>query len=293
MRAKLTLIIVGFSRWRGASLLLLCGLLSACSTTSLVYNRLDFIARWEAGKYVSMTDAQKAQFDAQFQTFWGWHRREELPRWVAELRGMADALDQPLSREALGRTAEHYGEAWDRIMAHLVPLACALGPGLSADQVDELLAEADEDIAELVREQIEPPPDEVLHDTERELDKALRRWFGSLDDAQRGVIAEWNRARPSVAPAWVAYRRSWREALGETLQQRQTPAFCPEMTTLLTEGSSLWTPDQQAIFAENQVQWLNLFERLLPSLSPKQREHAQRRLRDLADAFAALAVEPR
>ncbi len=293
MRSKLTLIIVGFRRWRGAFLLLLCGLLSACSTASLVYNRLDLIARWEAGKYVSMSDAQKAQFDAQFQAFWDWHRREELPRWAAELRGMADALDQPVSRDALAQTAAHYGEAWDRIMARLVPLACALGPGLSADQVDELLAEADEDIAELVREQIDPAPDELLHDTEREINKALRRWFGPLDEAQRTRIADWNRARPQVAPAWVAYRRSWRQALGETLQRRQTPAFCTEMTTLMTDGSSLWTPQQQAIFTENRGQWLDLFQRLLPSLSEKQREHAQRRLRELADAFASLTIEAR
>jgi len=289
MRAKLTLIIVGFRHWRGALALLLCGLISACSTTSLVYNRLDLIARWEAGKYVSMTDAQKAQFDAQFLIFWDWHRREELPRWAAELRGMADALDQPLSRDTLNRTAEHYGEAWDRIMAQLVPLACTLGPGLGPDQVDELLAEADEDIADLVREQIEPGPDQVAEASGRELAKALRRWFGSLDDDQRALIADWNRARPPVAEAWVAYRRRWREALGDALAQREHPDFCAQMKTLLTDGSSLWTPEQDRIFAQNQAQWLDLFGQLLPSLSAKQKEHAQRRLRELADTFTELA----
>jgi hypothetical protein len=289
MRSKLTLIIVGFRRWRGAFLLLMCGLLSACSTTSLIYNRLGFLARWEAGRYVSFDSAQKAQFDVQFEQFWDWHRREELPRWVAELRHMADTLDQPVSRAALSATAEHYGEAWDRIMAHLVPLACALGSGLSGDQVDELLAEADEDIADLVREQIEPGPDEVAKDSEREIAKALRRWFGSLDDDQRALIADWNRARPPVAEAWVAYRRRWRDALGDALAQRESPDFCPQMKTLLTDGSRLWTPEQEQIFARNQAQWLDLFGQLLPSLSEEQREHAQRRLRELADTFAELA----
>ena len=43
-------------------------LLSGCSATQLIYNRVDILVRWYLDDYVSLDREQQARFDARFDT---------------------------------------------------------------------------------------------------------------------------------------------------------------------------------------------------------------------------------
>lgn len=271
--------------------LLVLGLtIAGCSTVRLAYERLDWIARWHAGHYVSFTRAQWAVFNDSFAEFWRWHREEELPVWIAELRGLAartETLDR-IDRQQLAQMSERYGRTLRRVTARLAPLACALGPGLSDAQTEELLAAVDEDVDDFRSEHVERSPEQARQDTLAAIEKPLRRWLGHLDDEQRRLIREWNDARPSVARDWLDYRRRWRSELATTLAQRREASFCPRIERLIARGSELWTDTQQRAFAADRARWLDLFAALLPTIDDDQRQHARRKLLALARDFDAV-----
>lgn len=266
--------------------------LAACSAARLAYERLDWLARWEVGRYVSLTAEQKAVFDREFTTVWQWHRREELPLWIDELRSMARQLEPGTSveRTQLESLSARYGDLMGRLSGRLAPIACTLGPQLDAKQVQELLGEVDDDIDELRDEQVDVDPADARKALTRDIDKGLRRWVGALSGDQMQLIETWVAARPSIAGDWLEYRRRWRTELAAVLAQREEPAFCGRVTSLVTNGAALWTEAQKQAFARNRAHWLDLFATLIPTLTAEQRRQAQQRLRELADELATAAA---
>lgn len=265
---------------------------AGCSAARLAYERLDLLVRWELGRYVSLTAGQRTVFDREFGAFWQWHRQEELPLWVEELRGLAAQLEPGTSvdRGQLEATSEHYGDIMRRLSEHLVPIACALGPQLDAEQVQELLEEVDDDIDELRSELVDIEPADARKALNSEIGKGLRRWIGALSAEQKQLVETWVMARPSVAGDWLDYRRRWRGELESVLARRSDPTFCDRAATLVANGASLWTEAQKQAFARNRERWLDLFDTLIPTLTAEQRRHTQQRLRELADELAAAAA---
>ncbi len=272
--------------------LLMCAsvFLGACSAPRFAYERLDWIARWQVGRYVSLTDEQTARFDAGFAEAWQWHRREELPMWVAELRQLAATVDAPMPPERISALTERFSQSIGRVVARLAPLACTLGPSLSDRQVADILETIDEDNDEFREEQIEPTDAAVRKFNLKTLEKSLRRNFGALTPAQQARLRERNNARPSIAPEWLAYRQRWRAELATILEQRQSADFCPALTGLLLDGETLWTEEQKEAFTADRAQWLALFAELAPTLTGEQRKRARQRLTETADDLARLTT---
>lgn len=274
-------------------LLLLCAAcIAGCSATQFAYQRLDFLARWELDKYVDMTPEQRTRFDVEFGLFWDWHRRSELPRYAATLRQIAARTDTPPDAAELARWSEQYGALWNDALEHLMPLFCSLGGSLSDAQVRSLLARADDDLADYAEDAVDGRETDLRDRAERSLNKSLRRWLGDLTPEQRQRLHEWNRTRPWIAPEWLAFRRSWRDALADTLAARQAPGFCPRLSSLVMGGDALWTETQRADFAANRERWLALFADLGPSLTPAQRQHLRKQLLGLAADLDALSTAP-
>lgn len=274
--------------------LLLVAVVAGCSTVRLAYERLDLIARWQANRYVSFTPAQRTRFDAGFAEIWRWHRQHELPLWTGELRRLAartETLDT-VDRAQLAQMSERYGRMLKRTTGQLAALACTLGPSLSEEQTEELLATVDEDVAEFREEHVERSAERRRKDALAALEKPLRRWIGRLHEDQRELLRQWNDARPSVAQDWLDYRGRWRAELAATLAQRHGPDFCPRIERLIVRGSELWTDTQKQTFAADRERWLDLFAALLPTLDARQREHLRQRLLTLAEDLDA-AAQPR
>lgn len=275
---------------RGAAALagMLCLLVAGCSITGFAYERLDWFARWQVGRYVTLTPAQRVQFDSGFAAVWQWHRNEVLPRWIDEMRALAANVGEPRSAAQFGEMADRYGGELRAVFERLMPLVCAIGPQLDDGQVAEILEAVDEDIVELREEEIEPEPAAVRKMALKNLEKTLRRNLGGLDPAQRKQLREWIAARPAVAPDWLDYRQRWRDRLAATLQRRGEAAFCGEIAALLFDGNTLWTDTQRAAFTNDRALWLQMLAALQPTLSPEQKQRLRERLRETADALAPL-----
>lgn len=263
--------------------------LNGCSLTQLAYNRADVMARWELSNYLRLDATQQATFDAGFRELWDWHRQHELPIYVLALRTLADT-ELPLDETRLEALSQALRQHWQRLIQASTALSCALGPTLSDAQVTSLLAGVDDKNQEYARRHADPPAERQRRATERQLRKQLDRWTGPLNREQRAWVRQWTDTRELTATPWLAYRRQWRDALAQTLEDRHGPAFCARVRTLLLDGESLQTPEQRAVFDRNHRQWISFLADLGQTLSTEQQQHLRSRLRELAQDLERLTM---
>ena len=81
-------------------------LLTACSSTTFVYNRLDFLLPWYLNDYVDLDRSQKDDLDELLYPFLQWHRSEELPQYLKILDQIEQSLDRTMRPEDVADIAE-------------------------------------------------------------------------------------------------------------------------------------------------------------------------------------------
>lgn len=170
---------------RLATLLALGALLGliGCSSVTLAYNQFPLLAGLWVDHYLDLDSGQRSQLKAQLQALQAWHRREELPQWLALLRQAQSALDDGGATAdellALERGAR---ASVERTLQRAAPLAGPLLAGLGPEQWRHLQKELDDKTAEW-REKQSPPggPDERA----KRYVNNLERWLGDLDRSTR------------------------------------------------------------------------------------------------------------
>ena len=85
------------SQWRKYCLVFCLLLLGACSGTTFVYNRLDFVLPWYVDDYAELNSQQDVYLDELLAPFLTWHRNQELPAYIEIIDGIEGRLDQPLT----------------------------------------------------------------------------------------------------------------------------------------------------------------------------------------------------
>ena len=60
--------------------------LVGCSSTTFIYNRIDFLLPWYLESYVDLNQEQRKNLNELLEPFFEWHREEELPKY-AEIIG--------------------------------------------------------------------------------------------------------------------------------------------------------------------------------------------------------------
>jgi hypothetical protein len=117
----------------------LLAVLVACGT-QFVYNRLDWLTHYYLSSQVSLDGSQSRELRRGLESFFAWHRRNELPRYAAFLDRMANDTSRPVSFTQL-ETGRHQIETFMRdAVSHGAPDAARWFNGLRPEQVDELFA---------------------------------------------------------------------------------------------------------------------------------------------------------
>jgi len=127
--------------------LMLC-LVSGCSATQFIYNRVDIVIRWYLDDYVSLSRDQQAQFDERLDDLLSWHRQEELPSYVTLLDDTLVILDEGVPVESARLMADRIEAAANRIQGPFLNLLLSTGQTLDLSQrqgfVETLLVKQDE-----------------------------------------------------------------------------------------------------------------------------------------------------
>jgi hypothetical protein len=169
---------------RLAVLLSLAALLAiaGCSSLTLAYQQLPLAAGLWANSYFDLDGAQRERLKAQIQSWREWHRREELPRWLALLQQAHQALEGGVTRDELLALEGAARASAERCLQHAAPLAAPLLAGLRPEQWQHLQRKMDEKTAEWRERNADP---DGAEERGKRFSNNLERWLGDQDRSTR------------------------------------------------------------------------------------------------------------
>jgi hypothetical protein len=157
--------------------------LGGCSSLSLAYNQLPFLGGLWIDSYLDLDSAQQARMKDKLRAWQAWHRKEELPQWVALLRQAGAALDDGVMTADELLALERAGRASaERCLQHAAPLAAPVLADLRPEQWQHLQKKIDEKNAEW-RENNTGRDGQI--ERGKKYASTLERWLGDLDRATR------------------------------------------------------------------------------------------------------------
>lgn len=234
---------------------------------------------------------QQRRFDADFAELWNWHRDSELPRYARDLRALARAAGQPLTPTEVGNWSRLIDTHWNDVVSKLAPRACAQLAAVDDAQVASTLKRVDRNIAKDTDELVTPPEAIVRADRERLIVRALERWLGELEPAQRSSVERWNMRRELTYGAWLDERRLWRARFAKALAARRSAAFCGELEKLFRRPGTGSAGELRTRFDMDRGRWVVLLAELSTTLSDRQREHLRAELLELGAELDALSAD--
>lgn len=275
-----------------AALLAVVALLAACGALKMTYNRLDWIAAWQVGRFVDLEPPQRDLFDDGFREFWRWHRGTQLTLYVRDIRELAANLDRPLTaprvEEWLGRSQEHLA----RTLQELVPDTARVLRSFDDAQVAELVDNLAERRRERAEESGNMTTEELREDAEERMVRNLKKWTGTLTREQKQRIRRWAAERAYAGSVWQQYQEAWASAFTELLAHRHEAGFEAKLAAIFGEARVPYSEDMRKVQAHNRHAWIAVMADLSAMLTPDQRKHVQAKLRELAADLEELSQQP-
>lgn len=269
--------------------ILLGALLSACSQVKLAYNRVDTLAGWYVGSYVSLNDEQDEKMDAALEDLLQWHCGEELPRYADALDAIAnDAERGAVNAAMIDYWSTEVDTAWDRLAERVLPATVEILMSLDPQQVDEL----EQNLAEKLAENREEfaSSDYSSERRAKRIEKNLRRWLGKLEPAQRERVVRWEQASRPLLPSWNDSRENWNRLFIDTLRSTSEERE-KQLYALLSSPEQFRSDEHLAEGAEWRAGFSAMLEDIYAMSTPKQRDRSASELRAWRDDFSELACQ--
>lgn len=263
--------------------------LTACSRVGLAYRNLDLLIPWSLNDYLSMTDSQRTDFDAQLDEHLRWHCVQQLPRyrlWVASAREMT--AGPQISEVELAARFDEAKTAIDEIARRIAPSTVQMLRDLDEDQIAELGAALDKDISERRKKYVETPVEEQIEERAKRMEKRLAPWYGKLSAGQKARVLAWSRSLGANNSEWIENRALWQNTLKAALARRDASDFEQRIADLLQRRQQQWTPEYRQIFADAERAARDLLVDVHQQSTPEQRQRLQARLSDLQKELAEI-----
>ena len=194
-------------------------LLGGCSSTTFVYNRLDFLLPWYLGDYVDLDRQQAALLEESMQPVLYWHRMQELPLYVVLLDDMDVLLDSPLDGADIEELSADVEDAFSRLQSKTLEMLLSLGEELSQSQVDDFLEVLEEEQGEYEEKYLTRDDEKYVAEAYENLLDNAQDYLGRLDRAQRAGLEQAAGQLQRSDAAWLNERRKWLEQLREQLRR--------------------------------------------------------------------------
>ncbi|GAB5452940.1 MAG: hypothetical protein Hals2KO_32680 [Halioglobus sp.] len=270
--------------------LLFCVLfLASCSSTSFVYNRLDFLLPWYINGYTDLDRDQEAFLDQRLQPFLDWHRARELPCYVVLLDDMESALQEPVSAADLAGITRNFELAWYRTQDEALEWLFELGAQLTVDQVEEFLAELDEEQEELEEKYLDRSDEEFHEEGYDNLRENVQDYLGRLQKEQRELMRTASEKLQRSDRHWLAERAAFIDEL--RLEMAREPGWEERVRALIHRQAENPAPEYAQVLEHNITVIQELVAQLLNDRTEKQDAHLRRKLAALRGDLQKLAAQ--
>lgn len=279
------------SKW----LLVFCSvvLLSGC-VVRVAYNMLDWLMLWKAEKLVNLVDSQEDEAKAALKDFHQWHRRTQLPLYIAYLTEFKTRItDGKFTGTSVHAETDKVQDLADLSLNHLMPDIVRILATLSDTQVEELMENLEVERQEFIDEYVDISPRKQIKKRRDDLQKHLTRWSGSLSKEQKSWIEEWAQSMVDYeAPTAVQQQQILQRVAKLMAARADTERLHKGLSEVLFYRTDNWDPDIQKIYDHNQDLTYTLIARILNSLSDRQKARFHKRLDNYIDDFRKLSEAP-
>jgi len=283
------------TRWLKAALLMLAlAAIAGCSLLRFGYGQLDHYAAWRADAYFDLDAEQRHDFAKRFARLHEWHRYNQLPDYAAFLRAAAEREQRGLTPDDVLWLIEGVKQRYRVAVAHAAPDMAALLMTVTPAQLEHLRHRWDQDNRRFARDyRLDGSATEQRQARVRRVLDRLNDWTGPLTSEQEQKIA----ALAGEATSFHRLRhedrmRRQREFLDLMAQRGHRASFAERLGRWLLA----WEEGRDPEFARQAREWerrqAELYAAAGRMLTPQQRAHVQRRIKNYMDDFTRLAQRP-
>ncbi|TXS93668.1 hypothetical protein FV139_08480 [Parahaliea maris] len=267
-------------------------LVTGCSSTTFLYNRLDFLVPWYVDDYVELDRGQEQVLDELLEPFLEWHREEELPRYVTLLHDAEAMLDSDgLTLGEIRELTRGMELAGDRVQTRSLDWLLAMGEQLSDEQVAEFITNLEEKQAELEEKYLERDQEEYREDAYDRLLDNLDDYLGRLDRKQKETLRTAVAGLDRSDELWLAERQAWTDRLKALLQRE--PGWQDAVRVAVASRWDSASPEYRVMYEQNVSVIQGAVMEVVNTRSKQQDRHLRRKVHNLREDFLALSREGR
>jgi len=275
---------------RNIVILILCLVLSGCIGARFVYNQLDWFTVFYVSGLFDLDKEQKEDLRATVDGHFQWHREHQLPQYAAFCRDLDEQMGGTITPEMLELRYQKMLVIWDEFMVYTMPDAAAFLLSLRDEQIDDFLANVEEDNEELRDEYGGRSLEERLERREKAAIKGIQRVTGRLNEDQKELIRSYMGTLHDNSEEWLKRRRQWQTDFRDLLQSRPPePEFSARLNKLMLEPNADDGEEYRRKVDENRQIIFEMISALSGQLTDKQRKRVRNRLQGYAEDFEYLA----
>ena len=194
-------------------------LLVGCSTTTLIYNRIDFLVPWYLGNYVELTKSQKQYLDELLIPFFSWHRYEELPKYLEIINSTKNILEGEVKPEGIATISSNVEKSWFRLEIEGLVWMTKLVINLNDEQIQSFLQVMQKKATEYENKNLGRSDNDYRQDIYEKIRDNLQRFMGELSQQQLSVVKAYSEDMHRVDGVWLQNRKALLVSLSSILER--------------------------------------------------------------------------
>jgi len=269
---------------------------AGCGLIKIGYRNGDRVGLFMIDRYFDLSNEQEQFVKPRLHQLLVWHRRTQLPDYVAFATELQRKALQPIDASEVTAFNEQARRRVMTMVAQALPDMTDLALKLTPANLKALQDRFAEDDAKWQKENMQG---DVDAQKEARYDRTLERteeWYGRFDREQRATIRQWSDARPFDNTILLAERQRRQRDMVDLLTRvvRDHPSRDAVMSMLRDYGDGFErSPDPE------RRAWLDAYRKSTDAMNaaihnlstPRQRQHAVATLQTWIDDFNSLSAD--
>ena len=193
--------------------------LVGCSSTTFIYNRIDFLLPWYLESYVDLNQEQRQKLNELLEPFFEWHREEELPKYVKIIEDFESILDEKIELASIEAITHEVEQSWFRLEDNMIAWVIPMTRELSNEQITEFLQTMQTKTAQNENKYLSRNLQTYQNDNYKRIRKNLRRFLGGMNKDQLDLIDIASKEMIRVDGQWIDNRKALIENLKVILKR--------------------------------------------------------------------------
>jgi len=250
--------------------LILVLLLVSCSTSTFIYNRINFILPWYIGSFVDLDAEQRDYLNDLLVPFLDWHQTNEMPFYLKILDTSESLLlsKRKIRADDIATVSFIIEDAWFRLEQGSMKWMLPLGRELSSKQINDFLEVMRNKAEEYKEERLRRTDTEYRQDAFETVNKNLSKFMGKLSSEQIVLVDQATSQFQRADRVWYEKRIALLEELDRILVR--DIGWEQELIYVMTADGNAFSRGYSDIYSHNLYLSHEMFAAILNARTKEQ-----------------------